>query len=87
MGAGHAIEQATRNQPMNRPTARLHLVEQSDRKEPEQPPELETDLTDFPAFRFLETFFRILSLAITTVCILLIISSGLVLWILLAFFS
>ena len=48
---------------------------------------MEADLTDFPAFRFLETFFRILSLVITTICILLIISSGLVLWILLAFFS
>ena len=72
---------------MNRSAARLHLVEQSDRKEPPQPPELEADLLDFPAFRFLETFFRILSLVITTVCILLIISSGLVLWVLLAFFS
>lgn len=72
---------------MNRSAARLHLVEQSDRKEPEQRPELEADLTDFPAFRFLESFFRILSLVITTVCILLIISSGLVLWVLLAFFS
>ena len=72
---------------MNRPAARLHLVEQSDRKETPQPPELETDLLDSPAFRFLETFFRILSLVITTICILLIISSGLVLWVLLAFFS
>ncbi len=72
---------------MNRPAARLHLVEESDRKEPPQPPELETDLLDSPAFRFLETFFRILSLVITTICILLIISSGLVLWVLLAFFS
>ena len=72
---------------MNKSAARLHLVEQSNPKEPSQPPELEADLLDFPAFRFLEAFFRILSLAITTICILLIISSGLVLWILLAFFS
>ena len=72
---------------MNRSAARLHLVEQSEPKEPSQPPALEADLLDFPAFRFLETLFRILSLVITTVCISLIISSGLVLWILLAFFS
>ena len=72
---------------MNRFAALLHPVEQSNRKDPEQLPELEADLTDFPAFRFLETFFRILSLAITTVCILLIIASSLVLWVLLAFFS
>ena len=72
---------------MNRSAARFHLVEQSDPEVPPQPPELEADLLDFPAFRFLETFIRILSLAITTVCILLIISSGLVLWVLLAFFS
>lgn len=67
--------------------ASLHLVDQPDPEEPPQPPDLEADLLDSPAYRFLETFFRILSLAITTVCILLIISSGLVLWILLAFFS
>lgn len=72
---------------MSQSAARLHLVEQSDPEEPPQPPELEADLMDFPAFRFLESFFRILSLVITTVCILLIISSGLVLWVLLAFFS
>ena len=72
---------------MNQSAARFHLVEQPDPTEPPQPPELEADLLDFPAFRFLESFFRILSLVITTVCILLIISSGLLLWILLAFFS
>ncbi|MDE2758206.1 MAG: hypothetical protein OXI92_16855 [Acidobacteriota bacterium] len=72
---------------MNQSAAPLHLVDQPNPKEPPQPPEVEADLLDFPAFRFLESFFRILSLVITTVCILLIISSGLVLWILLAFFS
>ena len=72
---------------MSQSAARLQLVEQPDPKEPPQSPGLEADLLDFPAFRFLESFFRILSLVITTVCILLIISSGLVLWILLAFFS
>jgi len=72
---------------MHRSAAPLHPVDQSDPKERPQPPELEADLLDFPAFRFLETLFRILSLLITTVCILLIISSGLVLWVLLAFFS
>ena len=72
---------------MNPSAARLHLLDRSDPEEPPQPPELEADLMDFPAFRFLESFFRILSLVITTVCILLIISSGLVLWVLLAFFS
>ena len=72
---------------MKKSAAHLHLVEESDRKEPPKQPGPETALSDLPAFRFLETFFHILSVAITAVCVLLIISSGLVLWILLAFFS
>ena len=68
-------------------SAAHYLVEQADRKEPPKRPESETALSELPAFRFLETFFHILSVAITAVCVLLIISSGLVLWILLAFFS
>ena len=72
---------------MKRSAAHLQLIEQSDREEPPKRPESEPTFSELPAFRFLETFFRILSLVITAVCILLIISSGLVLWILLAFFS
>lgn len=63
------------------------MEEKSERKKVTKRLESETASPGFSVFRFLESLFHILSVVITAICLILIITSGLVLWILMYFFS